>query len=91
MDIPLKPEYEKMIRERVATERYTSATAVIEQGLRLLQNEEESEQKLEELRQKLQGGIDQINRGEGIRYNSADELASDIIRRGIAELNTERL
>ena len=40
MEIPLKPEFESMIRERVGTGQYVTAASVVEEGLRLLAQKE---------------------------------------------------
>jgi len=40
MEIPLKPEYETMIRERLEAGQYKTAASVVEEGLRLLAKQE---------------------------------------------------
>ena len=40
MEIPLKPEYETMIRECLEAGRYKTAASVVEEGLRLLAKQE---------------------------------------------------
>jgi antitoxin ParD1/3/4 len=65
MNISLTPELESFVDSRVASGRYQSASEVVRAGLRLLeQTESEREAALAEARQKIQSGLDQIQRGE---------------------------
>lgn len=66
MNVSLTPELEKLVNERVRSGMYSSASEVIREALRLLNQQEGLRQrKLEELRKEIQIGIDQIERGEG--------------------------
>ena len=65
MNISLTPQLEKLIQEKVASGRYGSASEVIREALRLLDDQEKLYQiRLEELRREVQIGIDQADRGE---------------------------
>ena len=65
MNISLTPELESFVDSRVASGRYQSASEVVRAALRLLETEErEREAALAEVRQKIQLGLDQIQRGE---------------------------
>jgi antitoxin ParD1/3/4 len=65
MNISLTPELEKLIDERVKSGLYNSASEVVREGLRLLQERDQLKQmKLEELRRQIQIGIDASDRGE---------------------------
>ncbi len=67
MNISLTPELERLVDERVKSGRYASASEVIREGLRLLEEQEElKQQRLAEVRRKIERGIDQLNRGLGI-------------------------
>ncbi len=67
MNISLTPELERMVDERVKTGRYASASEVIREGLRLLEEQEEMKQRrLAAVRQKIDRGLDQLDRGLGI-------------------------
>ena len=67
MNVSLTPELEKLVNERVRSGMYSSASEVIREALRLLNQQEGVRQrKLEELRKEIQIGIDQIERGEGV-------------------------
>lgn len=74
MNVSLTPELERWVSERVDRGRYRSASEVIREGLRLLQErEEEHSVRLEALRRELQIGIDQLDRGEGLDGEEAFE------------------
>ena len=65
MNISLTPELESFVDSRVASGRYQSASEVVRAALRLLETEErEREAALAEVCQKIQLGLDQIQRGE---------------------------
>jgi antitoxin ParD1/3/4 len=60
MYIQLKPEQEQFIQAQMASGRFTNADDVINEAFKLL---EEREQRLEELRQKISVGTEQIAQG----------------------------
>jgi antitoxin ParD1/3/4 len=65
LNISLTPELEEFVSSRVESGRYQSASEVVRQGLRLLQDSEMTrEAQLERLRQQIQIGLDQADRGE---------------------------
>jgi antitoxin ParD1/3/4 len=65
MNVSLTPELESFVDSRVASGRYQSASEVVRAALRLLETEEqERDTALAEVRQKIQLGLDQIQRGE---------------------------
>jgi antitoxin ParD1/3/4 len=65
MNVSLTPELEQFVQSRVASGRYQTASEVIREGLRLLEEREESrETALRELRGKLRRAIEQADRGE---------------------------
>jgi antitoxin ParD1/3/4 len=67
MNISLTPELERMVDDRVKTGRYASASEVIREGLRLLEEQEQLKlQRLAAVRQKIDRGLDQLDRGQGI-------------------------
>lgn len=61
MYIEIKPELEQFIQAQLATGRFTSADDVINEAFKLLQ---EREQRIEELRQKIAVGTEQIAKGQ---------------------------
>jgi antitoxin ParD1/3/4 len=65
MNVSLTPELEKFVQSRVASGWYQTASEVVREGLRLLEEREQArETTLEELRAKIRRGIDQADRGE---------------------------
>ena len=67
MNVSLTPELEKLIYEKVRSGLYNSASEVIREALRLLHERDQvRQQELEALRAKINRGLEQLNRGEGI-------------------------
>jgi antitoxin ParD1/3/4 len=67
MNVSLTPELEKLVESKVQSGRYQSASEVIREGLRLLDDQDRLRAvQLEEVRRKIQIGIDQLDGGEGI-------------------------
>jgi antitoxin ParD1/3/4 len=59
MNVSLTPELEQFIQGKVNTGLYYSASEVVREGLRLLQERDQLQQlRLQELRQEIQVGID---------------------------------
>lgn len=77
MNVSLTPELEEMIHERVRSGRYTSASEVVREALRLLVDRDELRQlRLEEIRGKVAEGLDSLDRGEG---RDGDEVIDEIL------------
>ena len=76
MHISLTPELEKRVKSRVKSGLYNNASEVIREALRFLDTHEDwiREVKLARLREQLQVGADQLNRGDGIRIESKEAL-----------------
>jgi antitoxin ParD1/3/4 len=71
MNVSLTPELEKFVADKVATGRYTSASEVVREALRLLEREEKSrEEQLAEFNRELRRRIESADRGE---YVTAEE------------------
>lgn len=65
MNISLTPQLEKFVKSKVASGRYGSASEVIREALRLMDEvEKQRHLELEELRREIQLGIDDVERGE---------------------------
>jgi antitoxin ParD1/3/4 len=65
MNVSLTPELEQFVQSRVASGRYQTASEVVREGLRLLEEREQTrETALEGLRAKIRRGIEQADRGE---------------------------
>jgi antitoxin ParD1/3/4 len=65
MNVSLTPELEQFVHEKVKSGRYLSASEVVREGLRLLEERERLYQsKLAKLQQEIAIGIEQTDRGE---------------------------
>jgi antitoxin ParD1/3/4 len=64
MNVSLTPELEQIINSKVQSGLYNSASEVVRDGIRLLQQRDEMrEMKLEALRTEIQKGIDDLEAG----------------------------
>lgn len=64
MNVSLTPELEKLVNEKVRSGMYTSASEVIREGLRLLQEQEEFRRiKYAALKRDIQEGLDELDSG----------------------------
>ena len=67
MSITLKPEQEEFVLERIKNGNYTTVDEVIMAAFRLLEERERQYREwVEETRDKVEVGIAQLDRGEGI-------------------------
>ena len=75
MNVSLTPELEAFVQQKVESGRYTSASEVVREALRLLekrdQREAEREAALEEFQAELDRRIASLDRGEGIEIEEA--------------------
>lgn len=72
MNVSLTPELEQMVAEKVQSGRYTSASEVIREALRLLEEQDQLKRKrLTEVRQKIDRGLRQLDEGQGINTREA--------------------
>jgi antitoxin ParD1/3/4 len=63
--IQIPPDVAASIRQQVERGRFPDAGEVVREAMRLL---DEHERQLDALRAKLQSGLDQLDRGEGIPF-----------------------
>lgn len=64
MNVSLTPELERIVSFKVKSGLYNSASEVVREGLRLLQQRDQMrEMKLEALRKEIQKGIDDLEAG----------------------------
>lgn len=65
MNISLTPKLEEIVQEKLATGLYNSASEVVREALRLLEEKDRWRKiRLEELRREVLVGIEQADRGE---------------------------
>ncbi|MGH2534564.1 MAG: type II toxin-antitoxin system ParD family antitoxin [Thermomicrobiales bacterium] len=66
MTVTLAPHLEALVWQKVEAGPYRTADEVIQEALEALEEREQ----LQQLRAKLQVGIDQLDRGEGVPFTS---------------------
>ena len=77
MNVSLPPELEAFIQERVRSGRYTSASEVVREALRLLEDHDELRRgRLAELRTQVAAGLDALEQG---RIQDGDAVIEEIL------------
>jgi antitoxin ParD1/3/4 len=72
MNVSLTPRFQRMIDRRVASGRYGSASEVVREALRLLEEREALQQaRLRQLRRDVGVGMRALERGDAIPFDSA--------------------
>lgn len=86
MNVHLTPQLDALVRAKVESGLYNSASEVIREALRLLEEQDRlREIRREELRMALRVGVDQLDRGEGSPLD-----VEEVIERGRAKLADQR-
>jgi antitoxin ParD1/3/4 len=86
LNVSLTPELEQFVESRVASGRYQTASEVIREGLRLLEEREQTrEAALEQLRAQLRLGVGQADRGEFLDGDAVCEEIRQLSARRRAE------
>jgi antitoxin ParD1/3/4 len=75
MNLSLPPDLEQFVHQKVESGKYPTANDVIREGLRLLRERDEDNQKLEELRREIAIGIEQIEQGKVAPFSARETLA----------------
>ena len=76
-NVNLTEHFDRFIDTRITSGRFSNASEVVREGLRLLeQREQEDKAKLEWLRGAVKEATDSIDRGEGIEFETMDDLAA---------------
>jgi len=87
MNINLTPQLESMVREKVSSGRYTSASEVVREALRLMEEQDHLRAaKLEQLRQAIREGVDS---GAATPLNMAEVKAEGRRRRAARQATPE--
>ena len=93
-NVNLTEHFDRFIETGVTSGRFSNASEVVREGLRLLeQREKEDRAKLKWLRAAAKEGFDQLDRGEGVEFESMDDLDAYIDQIGnevSAEMAAER-
>jgi len=72
MNVSLTPELEQLVTQKVESGRYTSASEVIREALRLLEEHDQlKQQRLAQVREKIDRGLQQLDAGRGISAQEA--------------------
>ena len=66
MNVSLTAELERIVADRVRSGRYASASEVVREALRLL----EQQDRLAQLREDIRLGIEQLDRGQKRRFDA---------------------
>jgi len=91
MTVEIPSELQPFVDQIIHSGSYNSEAEVVGSALRLLR---ERQARIEELRQKIQPALDQLDRGEGIELKNEDELRlffEDIKERGRKRLEAEQV
>jgi len=93
-NVHLTEHFDKFIDAGIESGRFSNASEIVREGLRLLeQREEEDRAKIEWLRTAAKEGFDAIDRGDFTVLNSdeeVDQFMKDIHDEVLAEFATER-
>jgi putative addiction module CopG family antidote len=89
MTLTIPPEFEQFVAQQLTQGEYHSAEEVVNDGLRVLQ---ELKRREGEFRQDVQKGVDQLNRGEGLRLgrDGLRQFFDELQRRGRARYDASR-
>ncbi len=93
MNVSLTLTLEELVQRKVASGLYSSASEVIREALRLLEERDEMRKiRLETLRNDIAAGLDQLERGEMTEHDdrSLDGLATDIKAEGRKRLSAKQ-
>ncbi len=89
MNISLTPQLEKLVQDRVKSGRYTSASEVIREALRLLESHDrEVALRMKSLYTDVADGSAQLDRGQSSAFDS--NAVERIKRAGRAKLNVRK-
>ena len=83
LNVSLTPELIELVNSKVTSGLYHSASEVVREGLRLLNEQDEIRRiRLEELRREIAKGTEQLERGEATVYTSGKKLAEKVKAEG---------
>ena len=82
MNITLTPELEALIKKKIESGDYHSASEVVRDALKLLKEQDQlKELRREEIRREVMKGVEQMRNGEFTTYNSAEELSEKLLEK----------
>ena len=78
-NVNLTPHFDQFIDTKIASGRFSNASEIVREGLRLLeQSEQENKAKLDWLRGAATEGFAALDRGEGMEFASMNDLEAHI-------------
>ena len=78
-NVNLTEHWDRFIDGGIESGRFSNASEVVREGLRLLEQRElRDKAKLEWLRGAVKEGVDQLDRGEGLEFDTMDDLCTYI-------------
>lgn len=81
LNVNLTPELEAMVRDKVATGLYSSASEVVREALRLMEEKDRfNKMKLDQLRADIQAGIASGDAGQAARIHPNSSLQNPVKR-----------
>ncbi len=90
-NVVLTDRQAKFVEKMVASGRYQNASEVMREGLRLVEQQEaENAAKLKALREAVQLGIDDIEAGRGITFDSFEAMEEYLRKSTAAALDRKR-
>jgi putative addiction module antidote protein, CC2985 family len=90
-NVVLTDRQAKFVEKMVASGRYQNASEVMREGLRLVEQQEaENAAKLKALREAVQLGIDDIEAGRGIPFDSFEAMEEHLRKSTAAALDRKR-
>ena len=83
MNVSLTPQLEELVKDKVASGRYHSASEVVREALRLLEEQEEVQKiRREALKRDIMVGMADLDAGRYKTYGSGQELFDEVKKRG---------
>ncbi len=87
MNVSLTPELDNLVKKKVESGLYNSASEVIREALRLLKSRDDfNESRIDTLKADIQKGASSLDKGKGLEMT--EELFDAIKARGQQRLNT---
>ncbi|PIE65603.1 MAG: type II toxin-antitoxin system ParD family antitoxin [Desulfobacterales bacterium] len=89
MNVSLTPELDRLVKMKVESGLYNSASEVVREALRLLKSRDDlNENRINALQSDIQEGIASLNDGKGIEMT--EELFNSIKKTGRKKLNERK-
>jgi antitoxin ParD1/3/4 len=86
MNVSLTPELVKFVNDKLKSGLYQTASEVVREALRLLEERDRLYQaRFEDLRREVRKGLDQLDRGEGRPFDARAlkrRVRREVVRRG---------